>query len=151
MINTGKAEGKFFVDGAISSDFITRFIQEHAADKSTGAYSIFIGQVRHDEIANTRVKAIDYTAHAEMVLEKFEEIRTGLFARYPINALHVYHSVGLVAAGDICFFVLAASGHRHSAIRACEEAVNLVKSELPIWGKLLLENNGSEWKENHPS
>ena len=149
MIVTENAERKFFLNGAIPMDFITGIIQEHAAVKSTGAYSIFMGQVRNDEIGNTRVKAIDYTAHTELAGEKFSAIRTRLFEKYHLNSLHVYHSIGLVATGEICFFVLAASGHRHDAITACEEAVSLVKSELPIWGKLQLEDDGSEWKENH--
>lgn len=149
MSVTGKFERKLFLDGAISLDLISRIIQQHATDNSTGAYSIFMGQVRGDVIGNTRVKAIDYTAHHEIACEKFEEIRARLYATYHINSLHVYHSIGLVKAGDICFFVLAASGHRNDAIRACEEAVSLVKSELPVWGKILLEDDSATWKENH--
>jgi molybdopterin synthase catalytic subunit len=32
---------------------------------------------------------------------------------------------------------------------ACCEAVERVKSEVPVWGKLILENASVQWKENN--
>jgi len=148
MIITGSAR-EILLEGAISFEFISGIIQQHAVDKSVGAYSVFMGQVRNDEIGDSRVKAIEYTAHTELVQEKIGEIRRFLSDKYPVSTLHVYHSIGVVAVGEICFFVLATSGHRNEAIRTCEDAVSLVKSELPIWGKLILDDNSSAWKENH--
>jgi molybdopterin synthase catalytic subunit len=34
------------------------------------------------------------------------------------------------------------------AIEACEELVERIKKELPVWGKELLESNGESWKVN---
>ena len=65
--------------------------------------------------------------------------------------MHVYHSLGIVAAGQICLFVFTSSAHRKAAIAACEEVVERIKAELPIWGKELFEDHTHQWKENLPA
>ena len=62
--------------------------------------------------------------------------------------MHVYHSIGKVAAGEICLFVLTSSVHRKLAIAACEELVEKIKAELPVWGKEIFEDNSHQWKVN---
>ncbi len=84
-----------------------------------------------------------------MALEKFHEIQATLPEKYNLTGLNIYHSLGEVKTGEICLFVLAASKHRAEAISACSEAVERVKSELPVWGKLILENASVQWKENN--
>jgi molybdopterin synthase catalytic subunit len=64
--------------------------------------------------------------------------------------MHIYHSLGLVKAGEICLFVFTSSKHRKAAIEACNELVERIKAELPIWGKEIFEDNSSQWKENKP-
>jgi len=56
--------------------------------------------------------------------------------------------LGLVKTGEICLFVFASAVHRKEAIDACEEVVERIKKELPIWGKELLTNEDHQWKEN---
>ena len=55
--------------------------------------------------------------------------------------MHIYHSLGKVKAGEICLFVFTSSSHRKAAIDACEEVVERVKKELPIWGRNYLKTN----------
>ena len=62
--------------------------------------------------------------------------------------MHVHHSLGIVKAGEISLFVFASSPHRKAAIEACNETVERIKKELPVWGKELFENENYQWKEN---
>jgi molybdopterin synthase catalytic subunit len=62
--------------------------------------------------------------------------------------MHIYHSLGVVKAGEICLFVFTSSAHRKEAIDACEEVVNRIKAELPVWGKEIFENETHQWKQN---
>ncbi len=137
-----------FVDGAISSSFIAESIQKHATKKNIGAHSIFLGQVRADIINTQTVAAIDYSAYTEMALEKMYKIREEIFAAFPLTCLHVYHSLGKVNAGEISLFVFTSSPHRNAAIEANKIIVDRIKTELPIWGKELFENETFQWKEN---
>lgn len=137
-----------FTEGAIPTQKIADDIQKHATQTQIGAHSIFLGQVRADSKEGGTVTAIEYTAYTEMALEKMAEIRESLFAKYTLTCMHVHHSLGRVAVGEICLFVFVSSQHRNAAIDACEELVEAIKFQLPIWGKEILDNEDSTWKEN---
>ncbi|UGU16281.1 molybdenum cofactor biosynthesis protein MoaE [Sinomicrobium kalidii] len=137
-----------FREGAVPASFIGESIQKHSTKKEIGAHSIFLGQVRADEADGKKIEAIEYTAYEEMALEKMHEIRESVFERYPITCMHVYHSLGKVPAGEICLFVFTSSGHRKAAIDACNELVERIKAELPVWGRELFEGEGYQWKVN---
>lgn len=138
-----------FVQGAIEPSFIGNSIAKHASKFDIGGHSIFLGQVRSDVVSGNSIVAIEYTSYVEMALEKMHAIREQLFAKYPLTCMHVYHSLGLVKKGEICLFVFTSSKHRRPAIDACNECVEKIKLELPIWGKEIFEGDGYQWKENH--
>ena len=138
-----------FVQGPIAPAFIADSIQKHNTKTEIGAHSIFLGQVRNDEIDGKKVAAIDYTAYEEMALQQMHNIRESIFEKYQLTCMHVYHSLGTVQSGEISLFVFTSSGHRKAAIDACEEIVERIKKELPVWGKELFEDASFQWKENH--
>ena len=138
-----------FTQGAIPASFIGDSIQKHATNLKIGGHSIFLGQVRADEIEGKPVEAIEYTTYEEMALEKMHAIREDIFAKYPLTCLHVHHSLGVVPVGEICLFVFTSSAHRKPAIEACNELVERIKAELPVWGKELFAD-GHQWKVNKP-
>ena len=137
-----------FRDGAIEASFIGESIAKHATHHNIGGHSIFLGQVRADEIEGRKVAGIEYTAYEEMALERMHEIREAIFAKYPLTCMHVYHSLGMVTVGEICLFVFTSSAHRKAAIEACNECVERIKAELPVWGKEIFEGEGYQWKVN---
>ena len=138
-----------FVGGAISAAFIAEKIQAHQDKLNIGGHSIFLGQVRADEIDSKKVTAIEYTSYEELALEKMAAVREETFRKYDLTCMHIYHSLGRVNSGEICLFVFTSSAHRKAAIDACEEIVERIKKELPIWGKELLEDDTYQWKENN--
>ncbi len=155
-LKTERKPKNIFVQGAIASAFIAESIQKHSTQTGIGGHSIFLGQVRADEIEGKKVSAIEYTAYEEMALKNMHSIREDIFAKYSLTCMHVHHSLGKVNAGDICLFVFTSSAHRKAAIDACEETVERLKAELPIWGKELFaagpdgEGESYQWKENRP-
>jgi molybdopterin synthase catalytic subunit len=143
-----RKQKNIFMEGAIPSSFISESIQKHSSKTDIGGHSIFLGQVRADSIDGKKVSAIEYTSYVEMALEKMHEIREAIFVKYPLTCMHVYHSLGRVAAGEICLFVFTSSAHRKPAVDACSETVERIKAELPVWGKEWFEEEGYQWKEN---
>lgn len=137
-----------FVQGAIAPEKIAKSIANHASKTDIGGHSIFLGQVRADQKENGQVIGIDYTAYEEMALEKAFEIREDIFAKYPLTCMHIYHSLGKVKVGEICLFVFTSSKHRKAAMDACDELVERIKAELPVWGKELLDSERHVWKVN---
>ena len=137
-----------FVRGRIEPSFIAECIDKHSTKTTIGGHSIFLGQVRADAIDGKEITAIEYTAYEEMALEKMHVIRECIFEKYALTCMHIYHSLGRIATGEICFFVFTSSAHRKAAIDACEETVERIKNELPIWGKELFEDETYQWKVN---
>lgn len=137
-----------FTEGAIPPAFIAESIAKHSYKKDIGAHSIFLGQVRADIIEEKTVAAIDYTTYEDLALQKMHELREEIFAKYELTCMHVYHSLGEVKTGEICLFVFASSKHRKIAIDACEEMVERIKADLPIWGKEIFEDESHQWKVN---
>lgn len=137
-----------FVEGPISAAFVAERIQKHAAKTGIGAHDIFLGQVRADIVNDRIVAAIEYTTYEEMALQKMHEIREAIFDKYALTCMHVYHSLGRVNAGELCLFVFTSAPHRRAAIDACTELVELIKNELPVWGKELFEDATHQWKVN---
>jgi molybdopterin synthase catalytic subunit len=143
-----KKPANIFVQGPIAASFIADSIQKHSSKTDIGGHSIFLGQVRADRIDGKEVAAIEYTAYEEMALEMIYTIRENIFAKYDLTCVHVYHSLGKVKAGEISLFVFTSAPHRKAAIDACEETVERIKAELPVWGRELLLDESFRWKEN---
>jgi len=143
-----KKPKNIFVQGSITASFIADSIQKHSSKTDIGGHSIFLGQVRADKIDDKEVASIDYTTYEEMALEKMHLIREDIFTKYDLTCMHVYHSLGNVKAGEISLFVFTSSAHRKAAIDACEETVEKIKAELPVWGKELFADETYQWKEN---
>ena len=137
-----------FTEGPVPPSLVAESIEKHSSRTGIGAHSIFLGQVRADIIDDKKVVAIDYTAYEEMAIDKMHEIREEIFAKYNLTCMHIYHSLGRVAAGEISLFVFTSSAHRKPAIEACSEVVERIKADLPVWGKELFADESYEWKKN---
>ena len=137
-----------FIEGEITSDFIANSIAKHQTKTSIGAHNIFLGQVRRDNVDDKTVTAIEFSCYEEMANEKLHTIREETFEKYNLTCMHIYHSLGTVNVGEMCFFVFVSAPHRPQVYEATEYIVNRVKSEVPIFGKELFEEGTHQWKKN---
>ena len=145
---TEKKKHTVFIKGSITPTFIADSIAKHSGKTNIGGHDIFLGQVRNDLIDDKTVVAIEYSAYDEMAEQKFHEIREAAFVKYNLVCMHIYHSLGLVKAGEICLFVFVSSKHRKDAFDACREIVEQIKEMVPIWGKEIFEDESHTWKQN---
>ncbi|WP_185216601.1 MULTISPECIES: molybdenum cofactor biosynthesis protein MoaE [unclassified Chryseobacterium] len=137
-----------FQNSPVSPLFIAESITKHSTKTEIGAHQIFLGQIRADEIDGKTVKAIEYTAYEDLALSHMAAIREEIFAKYNLTCMHIYHSLGIVNVGEICLFVFTSSKHRKEATLACNEMVERIKNELPIWGREIFEDETHQWKIN---
>lgn len=137
-----------FQNNPVSPLFIAESITKHSTKTEIGAHQIFLGQIRADEIDGKTVKAIEYTAYQDLALNQMAAIREEIFEKYDITCMHIHHSLGTVHVGEICLFVFTSSKHRNEATMACNEVVERIKNELPIWGKEIFEDETHQWKIN---
>lgn len=137
-----------FTKGPIDHSAITKVLTQLCHDCENGAHDIFLGQVRADRIDGHSVVAIEYSAFEEMAEEQLKKITDQIFDQFPIKALHIQHSLGLVPTGSISLFILISAPHRQAAFDATHTFVDRLKAELPIWGKEIFDNQQSQWKVN---
>ncbi|PKP49317.1 MAG: molybdopterin converting factor [Bacteroidetes bacterium HGW-Bacteroidetes-12] len=140
---------KVFMQGAISPEKIANSIAHHQVKTNIGGHSIFLGQVRADEIEGKIVQAIDYSAYEDMAEKEFHTIRETAFEKFDLTCLHIYHSLGVVKAGEICLFVFTSSKHRAMAFDACRFITEEIKAKVPVFGKEIFEDATHQWKTNH--
>lgn len=142
-------KSNYFIEGAVSPQFIADSIAKHSSKTEIGAHDIFLGQVRNDLIDGKEVNAIHYSAYEEMANSILSEIRESMFAKYNLSCLHIYHSKGLVKVGEICLFVFVSSKHRNDAFEACRDLVEQIKNKVPIFGKEIFNDETFVWKKNN--
>ncbi|BFO67510.1 molybdenum cofactor biosynthesis protein MoaE [Chryseobacterium sp. KCF3-3] len=137
-----------FIEGPISPLFVAESITRHTVKTNIGGHSIFLGQIREDMIHDKKIQSMEFTAYQEMALEKAHDIREEIISKYKLICAHIYHSLGNIKVGEICLFVFTSAEHRKEAINACDEMVDRIKKEIPLWGKEILEDQSYTWKEN---
>ena len=145
---TDKSKKSSFIQGAIATDFIGNSIAKHQSKTTIGAHNIFLGQVRADEIDGKTVAAIEYSAYEEMAEQSFYKIREAAFAKYELTCMHIYHSLGLIKAGEICLFVFVSAPRRKVVFEALEFLVEEIKEKVPVFGKEIFEDETYTWKKN---
>lgn len=137
-----------FVQGAIPAEKIAESIASHQVKTNIGGHSIFLGQVRADAVSCKTVAAIEYSAYEEMALPEFDRIREEAFAKFDLICAHVYHSLGTIKTGELCFFVFTSAAHRKAAREANQFLVDEIKARVPIFGKEIFEDESLQWKVN---
>jgi molybdopterin synthase catalytic subunit len=83
-----------------------------------------------------------------MANKKFHEIREATFEKFDLSCMHIYHSIGSVAVGEICLFVFVSSPHRKEVFEALHYVVEEIKSQVPVFGKEVFEDQSYQWKVN---
>ena len=139
---------KVFIDGEITPDFIASAIAKHQSKTDIGAHTIFLGQVRADVIEEQTVSAIEFSCYEEMADPILYTIREETFQKFDLSCMHIYHSLGKVNVGEICFFVFVSAAHRPQVYEATEYIVDRIKNEVPIFGKEIFETGAYQWKMN---
>ena len=140
----------YLIDGPITQKVISHLMEKMGEKTDSGGHSLFLGQVRADEINGKKVKAIDYSAYEGMVKTEADNIKKSVLLEFEdAKSIDIVHSTGTVKAGEISLFVLVSAGHRHQAIQACSKTVELVKEKLPVWKKEIFDDDSYEWKQKN--
>ena len=139
----------YLLDGPITQEVIIHLIEKISEKTDSGGHSVFLGQVRADEINWKNVRAIEYTAYEGMVKVEADKIKETVLSEFgDAKSIDIVHSTGIVKAGEISLIVIVSAGHRHQAMQACSKTVELIKEKLPVWKKEIFDDDSHEWKQN---
>jgi molybdopterin synthase catalytic subunit len=110
---------------------------------SAGAIVTFSGDVRnHDK--GKEVAALSYEIHpsAPTVIQRITE---EVSEKHEVVNVAVAHRYGAIPIGESAFVVAVSAAHRAAALNCCEELVERVKAELPIWKYQSFSDGSTEW------
>lgn len=112
-------------------------------DEQAGAIATFLGTVRAQS-RGREVIALEYEAYEEMAEEVMVEIADELSSRYALCKVAISHRLGRVEVGETSVAIAVSAPHRQDALAACADAIEALKSRVPLWKKELYVG-GEEW------
>ncbi|MFN3384460.1 MAG: molybdenum cofactor biosynthesis protein MoaE [Archaeoglobaceae archaeon] len=116
-------------------------VKKNALD--CGAIGIFIGVARGIS-EGKRVKMLEYEAYKEILAEKVAELENRVKQFSGIKNVKLFHKLGVVMPGEDIVYIAVAGQHRKDIWVPLILAVELMKTDLPIWKKEIFEN-GERW------
>ncbi|WP_286729048.1 molybdenum cofactor biosynthesis protein MoaE [Acinetobacter sp. UBA1297] len=111
-----------------------------------GGIGVFIGTVRNHHEGKA-VKALKYTAYAPVAEKMIRQIEQEIQLKYGVSYVRVIHRIGALEIGEKAIIAIAYAAHRREAFAACEEAVERVKHEVPVWKEEFYIDGSSQYVE----
>jgi MoaE-MoaD fusion protein len=112
-------------------------------DDSAGAIATFIGTTR----AHSRgrdVLYLEYEAYEGMAEQVMADLAGALTRRHELCKVAIHHRVGRVDIGETSVVIAASAPHRAAALAACRDAIEELKTSVPLWKKETYVG-GEEW------
>jgi molybdopterin synthase catalytic subunit len=108
-----------------------------------GGIASFVGTVRRRS-RNRDVLYLDYEAYEEMAEEMLARLGAELTERHGLTAVAIHHRLGRVEIGEPSVAIAVSAPHRAAALDACREAIETLKTSIPLWKKEVY-SGGEEW------
>ena len=101
-----------------------------------GACLLFAGVVRNATEDN-HVEGIEYTAYEKLCYLKEKCFELSFRAKFPEKSYKIIHRLGYVPLKETSLLVKLVSPHRLNSFSALEYIVEWIKSDLPVWKKII--------------
>ena len=109
----------------------------------SGGIASFVGTVRRRS-RDRDVLHLDYEAYEEMAEEMLARLGAELTERHGLTAVAIHHRLGRVEIGEPSVVIAVSAPHRAAALDACREAIETLKTSIPLWKKEVY-SGGEEW------
>jgi molybdopterin synthase catalytic subunit len=120
-------------------------IYQLADDPANGAIVVMSGTVRN-QTDGKPVVSLEYQAYEPMAINVFRQIAQDLRRQYPdLNRVVIHHRTGHLKIGEISVLVAVGCPHRGEAFAACQDAIDTLKHNAPIWKKEHWADGSSSW------
>jgi MoaE-MoaD fusion protein len=117
-------------------------VVEAVSSPGLGGLVTFSGVVR-DTSHGRRVVRLEYEAYLGMAERALSAIADEV-GRCHNARVSIVHRIGVLTPGEVAVVIAAAAPHRAPAFRACEEVLERLKREVPIWKREVFDD-GATW------
>jgi MoaE-MoaD fusion protein len=112
-------------------------------DPEAGAVASFVGTVRRRS-RDRDVLYLEYEAYEEMAEPMLARLGSELTERHGLCGVAIHHRLGRVEIGQASVVIAVSAPHRSAALDACREAIETLKTTIPLWKKEVYAG-GEEW------
>jgi molybdopterin synthase catalytic subunit len=102
--------------------------------RDSGCVVTYVGLIR-DNSHGKAVRSVEYSDPDGTAEQGLKSIIVEAMRRWPLNAMAIYHRVGVLNVNDINLTVAIGAGHRGEGLAACAFAVDEFKAKLPTTKK----------------
>jgi molybdopterin synthase catalytic subunit len=128
--------------GPMPIEAISEIIAKSRQDLNCGAHSLFIDQVKREQSDGKFLKAVEFSAYEEMVIQEANKINKTIISEYEgVRSIEIIHSTGLIKPGEISLVIMVSAFNHEHASKACIKAIELIKEKLPVLRKELYESD----------
>ena len=99
-----------------------------------GAIGTFTGIVRAVS-GDIRTEFLEFEEHSEVAQRKMNEICIDLKKKEGIIEVAMHHRIGIIQQSQDIVYIVVAAGHRQQLFPVLSEAIERLKTEVPIWKK----------------
>lgn len=99
------------------------------------------------------VERLEYEAYVEMAEQRMRDILAACMHDHGLQAAAAEHRVGAVPLGEASVVVAVSATHRAEAFAGARQAIDAIKSQVPIWKREVDFRGGaarSEWVAGQP-
>lgn len=100
--------------------------------REIGAMVEFHGIVRESEGPRV-ITGLRYEAYEPMARKQLQSHLRELSLAHSCTAVTIVHRIGFVPVGEISLLVRVFSKHRGPALALCEELIDRLKLDVPVW------------------
>jgi molybdopterin synthase catalytic subunit len=127
------------VEGPLDVSAVLRDVE----DPQAGALASFVGTVRNRS-RDRDVVHLEYEAFEEMAEPMLHRLAAELTEKHGLCEVAIHHRVGAVDIGEPSVVIAVSAPHRAAALDACREAIETLKTSIPLWKKEIYAG-GEEW------
>ena len=99
--------------------------------KKNGAYSFFLGTVRHN--INDNVDGIFLECYEELAYSQLNKINEDSIQKWNLSDCVIIHRIGDLKISEKIVLVITAAPHRSDCIKACEYIIDTLKANVALW------------------
>ncbi len=122
-------------------------VRNHPDINKTGGIATFTGIVRH-ESGEIKTQKLEFERYDTVAAQAIAKICQELKEREGIIEVLIHHKAGILAPGEDIVYIVVAAAHRQELFLTLSEALEKVKSEVPIWKKEITVD-GNFWVHDH--
>ncbi|MGB3907379.1 MAG: molybdopterin synthase [Methanomethylovorans sp.] len=109
--------------------------------KHTGGIGTFTGIVRQFS-EDVETKALYFEKYEKVAEEAMQKICHELMQREGVLDIRMHHRTGTIGPGEDIVYIVVAAAHRQELFIALSDALEMLKSEVPVWKKELTLEGG---------